>query len=258
MVTMAIARHPGQGLWLLLLMWCPGVSSFIGRMVLRESWADVSFRIGGHLGVRALAIGYAVPLAIGGVAYGMAWAAGLAHFTGTLSSFTGRLGLAGSLGLVDGVLGGLGEELGWRGYMLTRLVGAGVPVPLLTSGLIWALWHLPLVMMGAYPPVDGSLAALPAFLVVFLGAGAIAGILRLRSGSIWPAVMFHAAWDGFMQIAFDPLTAERTRWLGEGGVLVAIATVGAAVWVARWSGVSPMSGAAGMRFLRRHLARPRH
>ncbi|RKG94139.1 hypothetical protein, partial [Corallococcus terminator] len=32
----------------LLLMWCPAVASFVARLVLREGWADLSFRLGGR------------------------------------------------------------------------------------------------------------------------------------------------------------------------------------------------------------------
>ena len=50
-----------------------------------------------------------------------------------------------------------GEEIGWRGYMLTRLIDAGVPKPVLLSGVIWGLWHVPLILGGVYlagpPPV---------------------------------------------------------------------------------------------------------
>ena len=41
-----------------------------------------------------------------------------------------------------------GEEIGWHGYMLTRLVDAGMAKPILTSGLIWGLWHVPLILGG--------------------------------------------------------------------------------------------------------------
>jgi hypothetical protein len=44
-----------------------------------------------------------------------------------------------------------GEEIGWRGYMLTRLVDAGIPRPVLASGLIWGLWHVPVVLALATP-----------------------------------------------------------------------------------------------------------
>ena len=55
-----------------------------------------------------------------------------------------------AVGMVDGLIFASGEEIGWRGYMLTRLIDAGVPRPVLTSGLIWGLWHVPLVLGGVY------------------------------------------------------------------------------------------------------------
>jgi membrane protease YdiL (CAAX protease family) len=51
-----------------------------------------------------------------------------------------------------------GEEIGWRGYMLTRLIDARVPAPILTSGIVWALWHLPLVLGGGYPVASSPVA----------------------------------------------------------------------------------------------------
>src|SRR5262245_1376247 len=87
--------HPHQAWWTLLLMWCPGVSSIICRLVLREGFGDVSWRLGKVQGTKALAISYVVPLSIGLLAYGLAWATGLARFTGPPSPFATRLLLAG-------------------------------------------------------------------------------------------------------------------------------------------------------------------
>src|SRR3712207_7188827 len=53
-----------------------------------------------------------------------------------------------AVGMVVGLVLAAGEEIGWRGYMLTRLIDAGVPRPVFASGLIWALWHVPLVLGG--------------------------------------------------------------------------------------------------------------
>jgi uncharacterized protein len=41
-----------------------------------------------------------------------------------------------------------GEEIGWRGYMLTRLTEGGIRYPVLASGVIWGLWHVPLIVTG--------------------------------------------------------------------------------------------------------------
>ena len=53
-----------------------------------------------------------------------------------------------------------GEEFGWRGYLLPKLMPLGKLRAYLLSGIIWGLWHLPLVLVGfMYPgyPVLGML-----------------------------------------------------------------------------------------------------
>src|SRR5918998_317353 len=112
---------------------------------------------------RGLAIYFAVVLALSAPieGYVIAWVSGLAGFDGLPSaSFIVPF----AVGMVVGLVLAAGEEIGWRGYMLTRLIDAGVPRPVFASGLIWALWHVPLVLGGAY--AAGPSPALSAGLIV--------------------------------------------------------------------------------------------
>ncbi|KAB8181508.1 CPBP family intramembrane metalloprotease [Microbispora catharanthi] len=96
----------------------------------------------------------------------------------------------------------LGEEWGWRGWLLPRLLGdpAVSSAPgarrvwpaLVLSGVIWGLWHAPLTLKGYnYPQLGAWAAALfIGFCVIF---GALLGWMRLRSRSVWPAVIAHAS-----------------------------------------------------------------
>ncbi|TDE54514.1 CPBP family intramembrane metalloprotease [Nonomuraea mesophila] len=87
----------------------------------------------------------------------------------------------------------LGEEWGWRGWLLPRLTSTnGVFAGLLLSGAIWGLWHAPLTLLGYNYPSLGSWAAL--FFIGFcVLAGVLFGWLRLRTGSVWPAVVAHGS-----------------------------------------------------------------
>ena len=95
-----------------------------------------------------------------------------------------------------------GEEWGWRGYLLPQLLPLdqrpeGVLVGwrgLLISGAIWGFWHAPLSLLGGTYPLHPVLGVL---MYVFLGMifGTILGWMRLATGSIWPAVLGHAAFD---------------------------------------------------------------
>jgi uncharacterized protein len=87
----------------------------------------------------------------------------------------------------------LGEEWGWRGWLLPRLTSSnGVLGGLLLSGAIWGLWHAPLTMLGYNYPSMGSWAALQ-FIGFCVLAGVAIGWLRLRTGSVWPCVVAHGS-----------------------------------------------------------------
>ena len=119
--------------------------------------------------------------------------------------------------------------------MLTRLVDAGVPQPLLVSGLIWAVWHVPLILMGSYAAGPSVILSAALFVVGASSAGYVIGRLRLETGSVWPAVVLHSAWNSIIQGSFDPSTtgASAKLWTGKSGLLVTLCLVAAAVLLAR-------------------------
>jgi uncharacterized protein len=122
-----------------------------------------------------------------------------------------------------------GEELGWRGYMLTRLIDAGVPRPILASGLIWGLWHIPLVLAGLYAAGSSPVLSAVLLMVTATSFSYVLARMRLETGSIWPAIILHGAWNSIIQTAFDPATAPGAKlWVGESGILTALTLVTAA------------------------------
>jgi membrane protease YdiL (CAAX protease family) len=231
---------------LLALMWSPAVASVIARLVLREGFSDVSFRFGGLRTLPWYALGLGVPLAVGILAYGGAWLTGRVGFQGGAGALLVGLVSAATWITIYGCIFTAGEEIGWRGYMLTRLIDAGVPRPVLVSGLIWALWHLPLILAGIY--AAGPYPALSAVLIVvsFTSAAYIFARMRLETGSIWPVIFAHSAWNSIIQGPFDGATkgANAALWTGESGILTLIVLVVLSVLVSRgtWTYIRSLPG----------------
>jgi len=231
-----IIRRPDiDGPFIAGLMFVPALASVVARLVLKEGFSDVSFRFGGRRTLKAIGLALIFPTVIGLIVYGVAWATGLASFAGDGSSSIIELLigiiLATTLWTALSSLLTAGEEIGWRGYMLTRLIDSGVPRPVLVSGLIWGLWHVPLVLAGLYA-AGPSPAISAAFIMVSITSfGYVIARLRLETGSIWPAIVLHASWNSVIQGPFDGATtgSGATLWTGESGVLTALTLVVAAI-----------------------------
>lgn len=85
-----------------------------------------------------------------------------------------------------------GEELGWRGFLVPALRRYGTWTALLLSGALWGLWHAPIILLG----YNFGRADVVGVLLMTAGCvawGVLLGWLRLRSGSMWPAVFAHGA-----------------------------------------------------------------
>jgi uncharacterized protein len=227
-----IIVNPSMDGLIAVLMFVPAIASVVARLALREGFSDVSFRFGGRRGLGAVGIALIFPIAVGLIAYGIAWTTGLAGFDARPS---GGMIVSFAVGLIIGLVLAAGEEIGWRGYMLTRLIDSGIPRPVLAGGLIWALWHVPLVLGGVY--AAGPSPALSAALIVvsITSFSYVISRLRLETGSIWPAIVLHGAWNRIIQGPFDGATTGTgaTLWVGESGILTALTLVLAAVIFSR-------------------------
>jgi uncharacterized protein len=231
-------------------MWSVAAASVVARLILREPPQDVSFGWNGWATARAMLIAFAFPVVIGIASYGIAWSTGLASFVpwslpprmnGILigGPAAGRFWICLLLNCTIGSLWSCkyaaGEELGWRGYMLTRLTSSGLPAPIFLSGFVWALWHLPLILSGQYPPVTRSIPSIAIFLVDITAIGYVVAWLRFSSGSIWPCIWAHGAWNAVIFGAFGSSTRGGDLWVGEGGLLTTLAVVLIAIGLYRLS-----------------------
>lgn len=125
------------------------------------------------------------------------------------------------MGTLASLLSALGEEIGWRGFMVPALhERLGLNKTLLISSLFWCCWHLPLLIGGDYMPGTPLWYQLPAFVLCIFPVGVMAGLLSLQSGSVWPAAFLHAAHNNYDQAVFSVITAGANRmfFVSETGV----------------------------------------
>jgi membrane protease YdiL (CAAX protease family) len=149
------------------------------------------------------------------------------------------------LGVGFSVVSALGEEAGWRGYLLPSLLQLGIWPAMLLTGLLHGLWHFPVILLTPYYHSAGSpWIVLPEFLVVLTLAGVIYGYLRLWTGSLWPPILLHASINESLAFyekgteAADPVRLE--YWGAESGGFTIVAVSLVVAWIAlRWR---PLSG----------------
>ena len=126
------------------------------------------------------------------------------------------------IGTLISLQSALGEEIGWRGFMVPALYEKlGLNKTLLISSLFWCCWHLPLLIGGGYMAGTPLWYQLPAFVLCIFPVGVMAGLLTLESGSVWPAAFLHAAHNNYDQSVFQVITADANRmyFVSETGVL---------------------------------------
>jgi membrane protease YdiL (CAAX protease family) len=166
----------------------------------------------------------------------MAGAYGLDRWPG-LGTFGVAMPLLFTITVISTCTWALGEELGWRGFLLPRLYDRfGFHGACLITGLLHAVWHFPILLWSDYNVGTNPVYAIVCFTVGVTAFGYIMGFLRLRSASIWPCVLLHATHNSFVEGIFDPLTAPvgHAKYItSEFGAGLAIAIVIAAMLVVR-------------------------
>lgn len=223
------------------LLFVPALASIVARLVMREGFRDISFRLDARAR-RGVLHGLLYPIAVGIPAFTIAFALRLVQFVppmvhplgfaipGTSSAvrFLAGLVIALSLGILGMAPLAMGEEIGWRSYLLTRLIQARVPYPVLVSGLVWAFWHAPLILSGQYNTSAHQRLSFCFFAVTMVSLGSLLARLRLETKSIWPPVVLHAAWNSIIVAFLSECTSDKTVsaiWVSEGGVFVSLWTL---------------------------------
>lgn len=238
---------------LFLVQFAPLVAAFITKFVFKRNLRGLGWGWGKtRYQVAVYCLGFLLPL----VSFLLVWSFGFGGFFDTefIAEVQAELAerfdfnttspyaimlilllLNGSIGLLI-AFGAIGEELGWRGFLVPELYKHfDFTKTALISGTIWAVYHFPLLMILMPERLGASPWPFLAFaLVGGIGLSTIAAWFRLKSGSVWTAVIFHMALNIHNQGYFQDLTFE-TSWLtnyvsGEHGLMAAIVSAAAGYW----------------------------
>ena len=221
------------------LMWCPAIAAFITLRIRQRTISSLPWQWGDF---RLNFLAYLVPVLYISAAYIIIWALGLGGVPNeeTLMRWTKEIGLdgigtpalvvimvllLGTVGCIRAMSTIVGEEIGWRGFLVWELKKVlpfgGIA---LLSGVIWAFWHWPIVV---YYGGGNPLIQMTAFTVMITAMSVIMTYFTFKSESLWPAVLFHAAHNVYLDKIFNPLTigGENTAlWTGEYGLMLPVTT----------------------------------
>ncbi len=253
----------GRGLYVLGLMWCPALAGMLtlrlnGRSIseMGWKWGDTKYQIWSWF----------IPLLYASIAYGIAWIPGFSgfgnpEFFDSLAkqmhlggppwiSIALGIALTGTYGLIRSVSSALGEEIGWRGFLVPELARTtSFTTTALVSGIVWSLWHYPVLIYGDYNAGTPTWYGLTCFTVMVISISFVFAWMRLKSGSLWTGAILHASHNLYIQAIFTPLTRNtgKTAWYIDefGCVLPLVAIVFAFYFWTRRHELAPSSQSAG-------------
>lgn len=189
-------------------MFFPGISAFIVRkFITKEGFKDAGLKLGPkkyYLYVYLL-----IPVLFA-LIYGLTWLTGQApdfslqsflsqYKISTLPTSPAIIILAIFISSITfapllNSIPAFGEEFGWRGYLLPKLLPLGAKKAFIISGIIWGLWHAPLILMG-YRYGAYTFIGIIFFCVLLIFLGTYIGYLRIVSGSSYLAGFAHGVFN---------------------------------------------------------------
>lgn len=240
----------GGGIYVSGIMWCPALAAFATLTLNGRSLSDLGWKWPAK---KFALMSWYVPLLYATIAYLIVWLGGLGGFPNHefVAAITTRMGprlspavatalyvlLVGSFGLVGSLARALGEEIGWRGFLVPELYKTlGFTGTAFISGIVWSLWHFPVLIFADYNAGTATWYALLCFTVMVIAISFVFAWLRLKSGSLWTAAMLHASHNLYVQAIFTPLTRNvgKTAWfIDEFGAVLPLVAVCFAIYF--WS-----------------------
>jgi len=238
------------GTYVFELMWCPALAAMLtlklhGRNLRELGWKWPK--------TKYAAMSWFVPLLYASIAYTIVWTVGWGGVPNRqfMAQLVRTMGLgaspavstlvyvlfAASFGVIRSMASALGEEIGWRGFLVPQLAKTfSFTTTALISGIVWACWHYTILIWGGYNEGTPTWYGLTCFTVMVVSGSFIFAWIRLKSGSLWTGAILHASHNLYIQAIYTPLTADtgKTKWfIDEFGAVLPVISVAFAIYF--WS-----------------------
>lgn len=239
----------GRGAFVIGMMWSPALAAFLTSLIIKRPIRAMAWKWGEG---RYQLWSYLVPFLYSFAAYLIIWTVGWGKFYdpefvgGVAESFGLEklpkgivialyIFLTATYGMVRSMSTALGEEIGWRGFLAPEMYRIlGYTKTAFITGCIWALWHLPILLFADYNSGTPAWYGFSCFSILVISGSFIFTWFRLRSGSLWSAVILHASHNLFIQAIFTPLTltSEKTKYFyDEFGIVIPILSLLVAIYL---------------------------
>ena len=212
------------------LMWIPAVSAIITQLIFNKSIKG--FGWGGGK-VKYLAISFMIPLVSCLIVYGIVWVTKLGgvswmrlteQYNAPISKVIINIS---TILFLFNLFGALGEEIGWRGFLTAELLkGYSYIKTSLVLAVIWFIWHCPIIIFSSYHNQSTPLWYNLIFVFIAVIASTFITVwIKIQSGSLWTAAVFHASHNLLIQQVFDVMTVDtgKTKYFtSEFGIGIAL------------------------------------
>ncbi len=148
-------------------MWCPAIAAFLTKKIFKESIRDLGWKWEKATN-KYILWAFLLPIAVNLITFAIFWIFGYGKFFNT--EFVKETGTSfgiqslpsgwvifiyvvfvGTFGLVATASRALGEEIGWRGFLVPELYKRyGYIKTSIITGIIWASWHYTVMIWGYF------------------------------------------------------------------------------------------------------------
>jgi len=218
-------------------MWGPAIANILTRSITKEGWNDMLLKLDFRASWRyilAAWVGTPILVMLGSALFFVLFPSyfdtGLYYLSSQLSAYLEdsssslvyqfillQIIYAIIASPILNLISTFGEEFGWRGYLLPKLQVFGEKKAILLTGVIWGVWHWPVILMGYNYGFDYTGFPWLGLLLMVLFT-TVVGIffawVTLKSNSVWAAVIGHGALNGIASIGVLFLTKNPPALLG--------------------------------------------